>query len=208
MPASRSGITSCSRYARGSASSMATSASETGTGDCGRQWRASWTSIRTPYSPFVLKEMAPEAWNVRTLRVWSSRCWSGGRADRGPVAAASGWARVRARVSAQFRPFQSEMVHPVARERQRGRKGVADRTEGRCRASRHRTRPCPVPGARRCLGQLNSASKIRPPRDAAATRAWWLAAILFEPSGRSRTISGGWSWRSPTSRRSCFRFCG
>src|SRR5450759_2009338 len=82
MPASRSGITSCSRYARGSASSVATSASETGTGDSGRQWRASWTSIRTPYSPFVLKEMAPEAWNVRTLRVWSSRCWSGSRPGR------------------------------------------------------------------------------------------------------------------------------
>ena len=90
MPASRSGITSCSRYARGSASSVATSASETGTGDAGRQWRASWTSIRTPYSPFVLKEMAPEAWNVRTLRGLVLAVLERFAADRGPVAAAFG----------------------------------------------------------------------------------------------------------------------
>jgi hypothetical protein len=99
MPASRSGITSCSRYARGSASSVATSASETGTGACGRQWRASWTSIRTPYSPFVLKEMAPEAWNVRTLRglvLAVLERWEWARVSNGPV---------------QFRPFQSEMLH-------------------------------------------------------------------------------------------------
>ena len=39
------------------------------------KWRPSWTIRRTPYSPFVLKAMAPLPWNVRRGASW--RSWRG-----------------------------------------------------------------------------------------------------------------------------------
>jgi hypothetical protein len=67
--------------------------------------------MRTPYSPFVLKEMAPLAWNVRTLRVGFLGAWSSGRGTRRDAA------------GAEFRPFRSEILHrargPGQREVQR-----------------------------------------------------------------------------------------